>query len=297
MNTWDPELGNVDPVIDRALQEDVHAGDVTTTATVAVGARAEAAIIAKAPVVACGVGVAMRVFMRVDPSLRVDIRARDGVAVAVGDTLLSVRGSARSILVAERTALNFLQRLCAIATSTRMYVDAAAGRCRIADTRKTTPGLRAFERYAIRCGGGHNHRNDLGSGVLIKENHIRCAGGVTAAVEAARARAPHTMRVACEVTNQGELESALRAGADTVLLDNMDDDQVAAAIAIVQAHAAGGRRALVEVSGGITLERIPKLAALGVDVVSVGALTHSVAAADLSLLVGAIGGESAMAGT
>jgi nicotinate-nucleotide pyrophosphorylase (carboxylating) len=190
-----------------------------------------------------------------------------------------VTGNARALLSAERTALNLVQRMSGVATLTRRFVDAAAGRCRITDTRKTTPGLRALQRYAVRCGGGHNHRNDLGSGVLIKENHIRCAGGVGPAITAARALAPHTMRVECEVTDLDELRQALDAAADVVLLDNMDDAQVQRAMEVV----AG--RATVEVSGNMSLPRVPRLAELGVDVISVGALTHSAPAADLSLQI------------
>ena len=166
-----------------------------------------------------------------------------------------------------------------MATLTATYVEAAAGGVRIVDTRKTMPGLRVLDRYAVRCGGAHNHRNDLGSGVLIKENHIRCAGSVSQAVVAARLRASHALRVECEVENLEELREAIEAGADVVMLDNMDDAQVREAVAIADG------RVLLEVSGGITLERIARLAQLGVDIVSVGALTHSAPAADLSLLM------------
>ncbi len=179
--------------------------------------------------------------------------------------------------MAERTALNFLQHLSGIATLTRRFVDAAAGRARIVDTRKTTPGLRLLERQAVRHGGGHNHRNDLGSAVLIKDNHIAAAGSVTVAIHGARAYAPHTSKIEVEVTSQSELREALAAGADVILLDHFDDGAVHAAVSEV------GGRAIVEVSGNVTLERASRLAQLGVDVISVGALTHSAPAADISL--------------
>ena len=177
--------------------------------------------------------------------------------------------------------LNLLQRACGVATMARRYQEAAGEDTRIVDTRKTMPGLRVLDRYAVRCGGARNHRNDLGAGVLIKENHIRAAGGVEAAVRAARHNAPHTLKIECEVTSLAELEEALTAGADVVMLDNMSDEDIERSLARCETE---DRQVLVEVSGGITLERIPRLAAMGVDIVSVGALTHSARAADLSLL-------------
>lgn len=190
-----------------------------------------------------------------------------------------VSGPARSILMGERVALNFAQRLSGVATKTRAFVDALpkGSKTRITDTRKTTPGLRALERWAVRCGGGHNHRDDLSSAVLIKDNHIAACGGVRIAIERARAHAPHTSRIECEVDRMEQLREALEAKADVILLDNFDDDALKEAVAIT----AG--RALLEVSGGVTLERIPKIAAAGVDVISAGGLTHSAPAADLAL--------------
>jgi nicotinate-nucleotide pyrophosphorylase (carboxylating) len=191
-----------------------------------------------------------------------------------------VEGSARSILMAERTALNFAQRMSGIATLARRYVGAlpAGSRTRVTDTRKTTPGLRALERWAVRTGGAHNHRDTLGSAVLIKDNHIEAAGGIRTAIERARARAPHTSKIEIEVESLAALEEALAAGADIVMLDNFTPSDVETAAR--RAHEQG---ALVEVSGGITLERIADLARAGVDVISVGALTHSAPAADISL--------------
>lgn len=276
---WSHGLGDIDVVVRSALAEDLAAGDVTSVATVPASARARAGLVAKQRLVLAGLDVAVRTFALVDPSVVVVLHARDGESVAAGTRIADVEGPARAVLAAERTALNFLQRLCGVATLTRAYVDAADGRCRIVDTRKTTPGLRTLQRYAVRCGGGHNHRNDLGAAVLIKENHIRCAGGVVPAITAARNAAPHTMKIECEVTTLAEVREALDAGADTIMLDNMEDETVVRAIAMID------RRALVEVSGSIKLERVRTLAGLGVDIISVGALTHSAPASDLSLLV------------
>jgi nicotinate-nucleotide pyrophosphorylase (carboxylating) len=205
--------------------------------------------------------------------------AEDGQRLGAGAAALRIEGPACSLLMGERVALNFAQRMSGIATLSRRYVDALpdGSRTRIADTRKTTPGLRALERYAVRCGGAHNHREDLSSAVLIKDNHIAAAGGVRAAIEAARAHAPHTSRIECEVDTPAQLEEALAAGADIVLLDNFDDDAVRAAIATT----AG--RAILEASGGITLARVRTLGELGVEVISVGALTHSAPSVDLGL--------------
>jgi len=272
------ECGPVQGIIDAALQEDLASGDVTGRVTVPAQLRWRARMVVKARLVVAGVAVARQVFQTVDSGLRCEVHLRDGEVASPGTVLMDLEGNARALLAGERTALNLLQRMCGVATLTRAYVDAAAGRCRICDTRKTMPGLRALDRYAVRCGGGHNHRNDLGAGVLIKENHIRAAGGVAEAVLRARRHAPHSLRVECEVTDHDELRAALGAGADAVLLDNMDDAAVREAVAIV------GGRATVEVSGGVGLERISELAGLGIDVISVGRLTHSAPASDISLL-------------
>lgn len=277
---WNIDLGDVDAVIERALAEDLGGGDLTSMATVPPDLKVDARLVAKAPLIVCGLFVAGRVLTKLDGSMRFSAKVSEGNRVKAGEVLAVMEGNARALLAAERTALNLMQRLSGVATMTRAFVDAAGSHARICDTRKTTPGLRRLQRYAVRCGGGHNHRNDLGSGVLIKENHIRCAGGVDAAVRAARRRAPHPLRVECEVTDFAELDAALEAGADVVLLDNMDDERVSAAVARV------GRRAIVEVSGGVTLERVSRLAAAGVDVISVGALTHSAPAVDISMLFG-----------
>lgn len=272
------EIGPIAGIIDAALAEDLASGDVTGRVTVPAQVRWRARLVAKDKLVLAGGAVARAVFRRVDPEITVQVHLRDGEVAAPGTVLMDLEGNARALLAAERTALNLLQRMCGVATLTRAYVDAAAGRCRICDTRKTTPGLRALDRYAVRCGGGHNHRNDLGAGVLIKENHVRAAGGVGEAVSRARVHAPHSLRIECEVTDFEELREALAAGADAVLLDNMDDAQVREAVAIV------GGKALVEVSGGVSIDRITQLASCGIDVISVGKLTHSAPASDISLL-------------
>jgi nicotinate-nucleotide pyrophosphorylase (carboxylating) len=272
------EFGPIDEIVERALREDLASGDVTARVTVDADTQARARMVAKSRLVLAGLKVARAVFLRVDPAISAELLAQDATQVAPGTVVMRLAGNARALLAAERTALNLLQRMCGVATLTRAHVDAAGGRCRIVDTRKTMPGLRALDRYAVRCGGGFNHRNDLGAGVLIKENHVRAAGGVGAAVSRARRLAPHTLKVECEVTTLDELREALAAGAEAVLLDNMDDETVRAAAEIARG------RAVVEVSGGVDLARVGTLAGLGVDLISVGKLTHSAPAADLSLL-------------
>ena len=272
------ELGPWTSIIRTALAEDLASGDVTSRATVDGDTRARAHMVARARLVVAGLEVAEAVFREVEPAVAFTAYVGDGEQVTPGLEIARIEGPARALLAAERTALNLLQRMSGVATLTRAYVDAAAGKCRITDTRKTTPGLRALDRHAVRCGGGHNHRNDLGAAVLIKENHVRAAGGIAAAVTRARKHAPHTMKIECEVTDHEELREALAAGADIIMLDNMSDDEVREAVAI-----AGGK-AILEVSGGVELSRVAAVASLGVDVISVGKLTHSAPAADISLL-------------
>lgn len=269
----------IDAAIDRALLEDLGSGDVTTDAIVPAGARAIARAIAKQPLVVCGGDVFARVFYRLDPSLRVERRIAEGSQAEPGDHLWIVEGAAASILKGERTALNFAQRMSGVATLTARFVAAVpkGSGLTLVDTRKTTPGLRAFERYAVRTGGGKNHRNDLGAMVLVKDNHVAAAGGVRNAIELVRARASHALRVEVEVTSLAELDEALVAGVDVVMLDNFSSDE------LVEAVARAKGRAIIEVSGGVTLDRVPELARLGVDVASVGAFTHSAPAVDISL--------------
>ena len=231
------------------------------------------------PIVAFGIDVAVAVFAMVEPRTQLEIHTPDGSRVDRGAVLVTVRGPAHGVLAAERTALNFIQRLSGVATLAKRYADAVAGtKARVVDTRKTTPGFRALEKAAVLAGGCGNHRFDLGSGVLIKDNHIAACGSVRAAVEAAKQKAPHTLRVEVEVTNLSELDEALAAAADVVLLDNMTPAQVE--VAAARAH---GRGVLVEVSGGITLATIADYARAGADLISVGALTHSAPAVDIGL--------------
>ena len=269
----------IEPIVRRALEEDLLSGDLTSEACIAADHRSNASAVAREDLVAAGAAVVREVARQVDPAVVVETFVADGTLVRKGAVLWSLAGSTRSILAIERTALNLAQRMGGIATTTRRYVEALApgSATRITDTRKTMPGLRALDRWAVRCGGGFNHRDNLGSGVLIKDNHVVACGGVGAAVRACKAYAPHTVRIECEVDRLDQIDEAIVAGAGALLLDNMDDATVAAALKIV----AG--RAFVEVSGGITLERVRALSALGVDAISVGALTHSVRAIDIGL--------------
>jgi nicotinate-nucleotide pyrophosphorylase (carboxylating) len=262
-----------------ALEEDFGRGDVTTDACIEPDTEGRARFVARTELVLCGLAVIREVYRQVDPGVCVDAEASDGDLLARGTVAARVTGRAASLLAGERIALNFAQRLSGTATMTQRFVRALpdGSKTRIVDTRKTTPGLRALERWAVRCGGGHNHREDLSSAVLIKDNHIAAAGGVRAAIERAKKHAPHTSRIECEVDSMEQLGEALAAGAEIVLLDNFDDATLEDAVRTI----AG--RAIVEVSGGVTLDRIPKIAAAGVDVISAGALTHSAPAADLAL--------------
>lgn len=272
----------VDTLIDRALAEDLASGDLTSEACVDADREATAEAITRHPMVVCGGELFARAFERVDPATEVEMVHPDGAHVGAGVSIWKVRGLARSILAAERIALNYTQRMCGIATMAHDYVSRLAPKAttRITDTRKTTPGLRLIERYAVRTGGAHNHRDNLGTAVMIKDNHIVAAGSITEAVARAKARSPHTNRIEVEVTDMRELEEAIAAGADIIMLDNMDDDAVAKAIARVSDLVP---RPILEASGGITFERVRALSELGIDIISVGALTHSVKAADISL--------------
>src|ERR1700735_438810 len=213
MTPFELPLSVLEPIVDRALAEDLASGDVTSEACIDADARATALVVARGTIVACGAPVVARVFARIDPSLELEIAIEDGEKVTRGAVLWRVRGRARSILMGERVALNFAQRMSGVATATRVYVDAVPAGCftRIIDTRKTTPGLRILDRYAVRAGGGKNHRDNLGSAVLIKDNHIAACGGVEKAIARARDRAPHTSRIECEVDTLDQLDEALAA--------------------------------------------------------------------------------------
>lgn len=274
---WSPSAA----IIDLALAEDVGTGDVTTLATVPPATISRAYLVAKASGVISGVDVAGDVFRRVDPAIRYEARLADGAAVEPGTIIATIEGPAHGVLIAERTALNLIQHLSGIATLTRRYVEAVAGtKAVIVDTRKTLPGLRALAKAAVRHGGGQNHRFGLSDGVLIKDNHLAAVGGpdrIAKAIQAARRSAPHTLRVEVEVTTLDEVREAVAAGADIIMLDNMDIPAMREAVGIV----AG--RALVEASGGVSLETVRAIAETGVDLISVGRLTHSVTALDISL--------------
>jgi nicotinate-nucleotide pyrophosphorylase (carboxylating) len=266
-------------LIDLALSEDLGSGDITTLATVPEGVLARATAVARGSLVLCGGDVFAEVFRKVDPRVRFQRLAQDGARVERDAKLLVVEGEARSLLSAERVALNFLQRMSGVSTITRTFVDALpkGSTTRIVDTRKTTPGMRALERYAVRVGGGQNHRDNLSSAVLIKDNHIVAAGGIEAAVVRARKHAPHTSRIEIEVANLDEFEQALRMSCEVIMLDNFSHED------LVEAVRRGKGKAILEVSGGVKLDRIAKLAATGVDVISSGALTHSAPSADIAL--------------
>jgi nicotinate-nucleotide pyrophosphorylase (carboxylating) len=267
-------------LIDLALEEDAGLGDLTSRAIFPARHRSRAVIDARQELAICGLEVAAAVFARVDPALRTRLLAKDGDRVKPGAAVLRVEGPTVALLTAERTALNFLQRLSGIATQARRFADAVRGtRVRIVDTRKTTPGFRALEKYAVRCGGCFNHRSSLGEHVLIKDNHIAAAGSLTRAVQLCRAAAPHLAKVEVEAKTLAEVREACRAAADVILLDNMTSVQVRAAVAVI----AG--RAVVEVSGGVRFATLRDYAIPGVDVISIGALTHSAPAADLSLTI------------
>lgn len=275
--------GWLDDLVRVALAEDVGSGDVTTDGIVPPERRARAVIRAKAEGTLAGVAPARATFEAVDAAVRWD-GLDDGARLVAGTVVARIEGPARALLVAERTALNFIQRLSGIATLTRRFVDAVGdARVGILDTRKTTPGLRRLEKMAVRAGGGRNHRMGLYDMVLVKENHIAVAGGIAAAVRAARAHAPTGTAIEVEVRDLAELDQALALEPDRILLDNMDDATLAEAVR--RRDAAGGRPAELEASGNMTLDRIPSVATTGVDFISVGALTHSAPALDLTMLI------------
>lgn len=265
-------------LIRTALDEDLASGDLTSQLTVRPETRARAEIRTKEPVILAGVPVVRRVVEAAGVDLRVDEVAKDGDRAGAGDLVARLSGNARDLLAIERVTLNFLQHLTGIATLTADFVAAVAGcGARIVDTRKTLPGLRTLQKYAVRTGGGFNHRQRLDDGILIKDNHIVAAGGIAAAVLAAQAGAPHGIKVEIECTTIGEVTEAINAGAEIILLDNMTVDELTRAVQRI----AG--RALVEASGGVTLGSVRAIAETGVDLISIGALTHSVTAADIHM--------------
>jgi nicotinate-nucleotide pyrophosphorylase (carboxylating) len=268
-----------DGLIVAALDEDLsQAGDLTTESVIPIDATSVAVVVARSAGVVAGLPVAARVFEFLDPDIEISVGVDDGVEVEAGSVLMELDGPSRPILVAERTALNLLGRASGVATATRALVDAVAGTgARIVDTRKTTPGLRALEKYAVRMGGGANHRFGLYDAVMIKDNHIVAAGGIRSAVESARARVGHTVKIEVEVTSLEELSELLEVGADIVLLDNMEPSEMTRAVELV----AG--RMITEASGNVTLESVRRIAETGVDVISVGWITHSAPNLDVAL--------------
>ncbi|MCL5283736.1 MAG: carboxylating nicotinate-nucleotide diphosphorylase [Armatimonadetes bacterium] len=272
-------LSEVRSAVSIALAEDVGYGDVTTLVTVRASTVAAARIVAEESGIVAGIPAAIETFNQVDPNLRIEVRRQEGSPCEPGTILMEMEGAARSILTGERIALNFLQRLSGIATLTNRYVEAAKPYpVRIVNTRKTTPGLRALERYAVLVGGGENHRFGLFDAVLIKDNHILASGSITKAVESARKFAPHTMTITVECESLAQVDEAIASRPDIILLDNMDADTLK--IAVEKAHAACLK---VEVSGGIELDAIPTIAVSGADIISVGALTHSAPSLDISM--------------
>ena len=268
----------VEQIITLALNEDIGTGDITTLSTIPEDKTATGRFVAKEDMIICGIDLAKHIFGRVDPSIEMKANFKDGDAVKKGDVIAVVSGNAQNVLTGERTALNFMQRLTGIATRTHASVAEVAGtNAKITDTRKTTPGLRVLEKYAVRVGGGTNHRFNLADGVLIKDNHIAVSGGIKNAVKNARAVIPHTLKIEVEVETKEQLAEALDAGADIIMLDNMSNDLMRECVGIVDG------RALVVASGNMGEKSLREVAETGVDIISIGALTHTVKAADISL--------------
>lgn len=268
----------IDKIIELALEEDIGSGDITTLSTIPENTTAHGRFIAKQDTVICGIDVAERVFHKIDKNVCFKAYFCDGDKVKTGDVIAEVDGNARSMLTAERCALNIMQRLSGVAQRTSECVEMVKGtKAKIADTRKTTPGMRALEKYAVRIGGGTNHRYNLADGVLIKDNHIAAAGSITAAVTNARKFIPHTLKIEVEVETFDQLNEALEAGADIIMLDNMTNEQMAECVKMVSG------RALLEASGNMDRRNLYEVAKTGVDIISIGALTHTIKAADISL--------------
>ncbi len=265
-------------LIERALKEDVGTGDITTLSTIPEDKTITGRFIAKESGILCGMEVARAVFAFVDPGICLENSKKDGDAIKKGEVIATVSGNARNILTGERLALNLMQHMSGIATRTHEAVEKVAGTgARIADTRKTTPGLRVLEKFAVKCGGGSNHRFNLADGVLIKDNHIEAAGSITEAVTMARNNIPHTLKIEVEVETFQQLQEALDVGADIIMLDNMSYEDMKKAVEIVSG------RAITEASGNMGEKDLRKVAETGVDLISIGALTHSVKALDISL--------------
>ncbi len=271
----------IDRVIKQALKEDIGSGDITTSLLIPENHSTSAQLVAKGGFVVAGLPFAQRVFELIDKGVQFRSVSHECARVTTGKIIAKIKGNTRSILLAERTALNILQRTSGISTLTNQYVVAVKGlNTRIADTRKTAPGLRFFDKYAVRAGGGHNHRYGLFDGILIKDNHIEVAGGVKKAVNKARLSSHHLLKIEVEVKNLSEVKDALAAGADVIMLDNMLLDKMKKAVSVIRKNKPG---VIIEASGNVDLGNIRNIAETGVDIISVGSLTHSVSAADISL--------------
>lgn len=267
-------------LIELALDEDRLGFDVASN-TLFANTSSRARFLAKQDLNLSGTDMAQEVFAHVDPKVTLTFERRDGDRIAKGEVFGYVEGPATSLLLGERTALNFLQRMSGIATKTQAYVQAMNNdNIRLTDTRKTLPGYRELDKYAVRCGGGYNHRVDLAAGIMIKDNHIMAAGSIDRAVKLVRAQAPHTVRIEVETGDLNQVEQALEAEADIIMLDNMNLEQMREAIAVIRKHP---HRAIIEASGNVTIERLPELGKLDLDVISTGAITHSIEAADISM--------------
>ena len=273
-------MHTIEDLIDLALKEDIGPGDITTDNIVTADMQGKGIVVAKQDLVIAGLQVAKKVFKALEPTVEFATDFRDGDRIVAGAIVVRVQGALRTLLKGERTALNFLQRLSGIATQARAFVEMVAGTSvKLVDTRKTTPGWRVLEKYAVRVGGAHNHRMGLYDGVLIKDNHIAVAGGISQAVQKARQAISHLVKVEVETSTPEEVQQALAAGAEIIMLDNMDLDQIRQAVRMIN------KKALVEVSGGVTREKLKDLAQTGVDLISIGALTHSAVAVDLSMRI------------
>lgn len=278
MNFFEKENIQVDKIIEQALIEDIGTGDITTESIIPYDLKAKGIIKAKEEGIIAGLGIAELVFKKLNPKITFQAKIKDGIKVSPGEILAEITGPAQTILKGERIALNFLQRMSGITTITYQFCQEVKDfPVHITDTRKTTPGLRILEKYAVRIGGGYNHRFGLYDAVLIKDNHLAIAGGVKAAISSVRKRISHTMKIEVEVENLSQLQEALEMQADIIMLDNMDLDTIRKAVKMAK------NKALIEASGGITLEKVKEIAQTGVDLISVGALTHSAKSLDINM--------------
>lgn len=277
------DLSKIDSILKHALLEDTGDGDVTTSAVIPEGHNSEATLIAKEPFLLAGLPFAEKIFKLIDPELKFRVIKKEGDTVKKGTIIAKITGNTRALLMAERTALNLIQRLSGIATLTQKFAERVEGfPVKIADTRKTTPGIRVLEKYAVRVGGGNNHRFGLFDGILIKDNHINVVGSIEKAVKMAKKNAHHMFKVEVEAKNIKEVRSALSAGAEIIMLDNMPLEDIKKSVKIIRSQ---NHHVIVEASGNIKMENVRAIAETGVDMISVGALTHSATAVDISMKI------------